>query len=1421
MPVGAAYEELYKYTVIAKNSSDQLVSKACGNYWPSDFTYNSLSAYTNGTYSLVKTSDGYSIVEGKPTDNNGTGLNISNTIDYNNLTDVIPSSNEYENGSFVYNYGYSMIPVITMTTSSDSKSIQRNTSESGIMLADYCSITKHGTLTTSVDVLPPGLTLASNVISGTPTTLSTTESTITFNASNSYGDADPKSMTFTFYIQSFAPDPDTVYVIDTNVAIKGTYNKIGTYNGRALYQQSNDSYYLYYSSDHSRWEFSYYNYPASERPAYKKQSDSEILSGTYEEDVYEGPASTLTVSLEAPVEMPSVIYVTSTTNSDINGTYNLSNSTYTNSSNSDWTITEYRETIATNDVYYKIENDMNGTTYYCVGSDLLTGSWINSSGNSVNIVVSTSAPSQGTISTSGVTITGTAGTAISQINLANSVTVSNGNTPSFTGSVPAGLSMTSAGIIDGTPSTADNGTYDITVSATNCASALLVLSANIAAAQGGGGQPNTIWVYYGGSWTELAKESDNYWFTTGGGNTYLSMDTVYSKQHWLFTYAGEFVEYSSSATESGANPASATWPTIQVVDVDPTGGQSGGNTISAYYVLANSELSGKFTDNNSTYQSHPSYVKSGNYLYYSGNSDGWVFRPELGGGQPYYKNNATDPTISAYVQHFDSMGNGVPPIVLPSSIIVSENTSLSGTYTQSNTEYNGFPIYELNSYKIYYNGSSEGWTVGYSTSEAPYFYSGSDVITGSYENSVNGSGSSPFVRLPWQNIDSGQGGGDESHTYLYTVSNASINAMNGDYWLSSGTADTTTAVYTNGSYCIKYTPNYWSGWYICTVENVSNSPDYCYIDFNGSTDVTSTWGNMTVTAYNSGGGGGTPSLSGSGTLADPYIWETCIDSLIGTTSGCHTIEFSTGNYSSSRVYVRIGLSADVTYQMLQTGNYDTYLWLYDSTGNNELASNNDITSPVDGYYPENSGSYFTYTPNSTGYYLIVAGGYGGASGAARLHVYPKPIEDVSGGGQSGGSDAVTVSGNPTYNGTYTLISGTHLADNAVYYNGTYYILKGGMGWRINDVNSGAGPGLCEAGEGNPLLGTWSYGGVTVSEGSGGGESQGTISTSNPSTISGTAGTAISQVDLSNYASAPNNQSCSFSADSLPAGLTLTSAGILSGTPSSADSNQYTVTVSATGCTDATITLTFNIAASGGGSGGGSGDSYIVNTEQMANIYDGEYTHYDDNGAGGTPRYRLSLSGPYLYKAYASMAYYWVLADSETLVNYANAHAYILSDSSTVPTGSWSNNTTVTAGSGGSGGQGGGSGDSYVGNLSATFTPDAGDYGTYIFTVLDNTATGNDRAWHSNTSELGDYIIYYNGQWEMYHNAGVPTSTRQDVINSIGSGIYRVGYNSTLDGTWTNGNIVVTTGQVGGQSEPEQILLNGLSNNDLNGVWTEI
>jgi serine protease len=113
----------------------------------------------------------------------------------------------------------------------------------------------------------------------------------------------------------------------------------------------------------------------------------------------------------------------------------------------------------------------------------------------------------------------------------------------------------------------------------------------------------------------------------------------------------------------------------------------------------------------------------------------------------------------------------------------------------------------------------------------------------------------------------------------------------------------------------------------------------------------------------------------------------------------------------------------------------------------------------------------------------------------------------------------------------------------------------------NDGNSGSG--ACEASH------------AIVSNGSGN-----TVTVTSPGNQSGTVGTAVSlQMHATDSAS---GQTLTYSATGLPTGLSISSSGLISGTPTTAGT--YTVTVTATDTTGArgTASFTWTIGTSGGG-----------------------------------------------------------------------------------------------------------------------------------------------------------------------------------------------------------------------------------------------
>jgi len=140
---------------------------------------------------------------------------------------------------------------------------------------------------------------------------------------------------------------------------------------------------------------------------------------------------------------------------------------------------------------------------------------------------------------------------------------------------------------------------------------------------------------------------------------------------------------------------------------------------------------------------------------------------------------------------------------------------------------------------------------------------------------------------------------------------------------------------------------------------------------------------------------------------------------------------------------------------------------------------------------------------------------------------------------------------------------------------------------LNDVTSGnngsCSPSyLCTAGagyDGPTGLGT-PNGLAAFTAGGGGGTGNETVTVTNPGSRTATVGTAVSlQVSASDSA----GKSLTYSATGLPAGLSISSSGLISGTPTTAGT--YSTTVTATsGTASGSASFTWTVSSSGGTSG---------------------------------------------------------------------------------------------------------------------------------------------------------------------------------------------------------------------------------------------
>jgi serine protease len=115
----------------------------------------------------------------------------------------------------------------------------------------------------------------------------------------------------------------------------------------------------------------------------------------------------------------------------------------------------------------------------------------------------------------------------------------------------------------------------------------------------------------------------------------------------------------------------------------------------------------------------------------------------------------------------------------------------------------------------------------------------------------------------------------------------------------------------------------------------------------------------------------------------------------------------------------------------------------------------------------------------------------------------------------------------------------------------------------NDGSSGAG--TCEGS--HPII-------------TNGGGTGNTVTVTNPGNRTGTVGTAVSlQISASDSAS---GQTLTYSASGLPAGLSISSSGLITGTPTTATSYNTTVTAKDTTGASGSASFTWTISSSGGG-----------------------------------------------------------------------------------------------------------------------------------------------------------------------------------------------------------------------------------------------
>lgn len=122
------------------------------------------------------------------------------------------------------------------------------------------------------------------------------------------------------------------------------------------------------------------------------------------------------------------------------------------------------------------------------------------------------------------------------------------------------------------------------------------------------------------------------------------------------------------------------------------------------------------------------------------------------------------------------------------------------------------------------------------------------------------------------------------------------------------------------------------------------------------------------------------------------------------------------------------------------------------------------------------------------------------------------------------------------------------------------------------------PGSCT--EFNTIKAAWDAVSVPAQSGDPTCSASGTVTVTNPGSKSGTVGTAVSSVTLS---ASGGTAPYTWTATGLPPGLSVSSGGVISGTPTTAGT--YSVTVTATDSASRTGTASFTWTITGGGGGG--------------------------------------------------------------------------------------------------------------------------------------------------------------------------------------------------------------------------------------------
>ena len=500
---------------------------------------------------------------------------------------------------------------------------------------------------------------------------------------------------------------------------------------------------------------------------------------------------------------------------------------------------------------------------------------------------------EGTITASSQTITGTAGTSLSY-NLANYVTVSNGQTPTFTlasGQVlPTGLSLSNSGVISGTTNVTGTTTIRVKVSASNCPDVEMTVTFNIAESTPQGTitvttdpDPVTIQGVVG---TAIVPYNLSSVVTVSNGMTpsFSWLEEYVTKPSWLtITETGVLSGTPSSIPSPNAGKVTVSADNCNNAYIDITWDIINAGTIT----IDNQTIDGTVGNAVSLNLSSSTTVSNGQtptFTVKSGNTLPAGIELSSAGvlsGTPTATSSATVVvTITArgcpdkevnITFNITEAGGETPSDGWPTKIVVSNATSSSGDDVSAfNGDYvrtgetltilgEKVPIWS-NGSKYIYGIPNDAGTPMSEPAIALFDSTGNDdtffcyyyrMKSGASTSWTMGTGNSIGLTATITEVSGGESGGTKE--YVYTVTGATdIRAgANGDYYATGETLNGY-PVYTNGEYFMYYFTAMWTGWTIG--KNTSGGDIYT----TGTTDPIGVWtnGGVVVSAYSGSSSGG-------------------------------------------------------------------------------------------------------------------------------------------------------------------------------------------------------------------------------------------------------------------------------------------------------------------------------------------------------------------------------------------------------------------------------------------------------------------------------------------------------------------------------------------------------------------------------------